>query len=124
MSTTQKGTAMRNSIFAILVTVFCAMLLMAQGTTFLTHANGTDLTISASVSGQACSTDDSKATVNIKILVTSATSAAPATLMFSKDGGATFTPIGSISNWSHSGRDKSAELAFTEVLTANTPTKF
>jgi hypothetical protein len=124
MFVTQKGTAMRYSILAILVTAFCAMLLMAHGTASLTHANGTDLTISASVSGQACSADDSKATVNIKILVTSTGSAAPAILMVSNDGGATFTPIGTISEWSHSGRDKSAELAFTAVLTANTPTKF
>src|SRR5262249_35467201 len=97
---------------------------MAHGTASLTHANGTDLTISASVSGRACSADDSKATVNIKILVTSTASAAPATLMVSKDGGATFTPICTISEWSQTGRDKSAELAFTAVLTANTPTKF
>jgi hypothetical protein len=103
-------------------TAVCLSLLLSLAP--LTLADGTNLTTSASVSGELCSADYHSATVNIKITVTSSASAAPATVMVSNDGGATFAPIGTIYVWPQTGRDKSAEVAFQEVLPSNTTTKF
>jgi hypothetical protein len=90
----------------------------------LAIAAGTDLTTSLSVSGEICSADFASASLNLNILVTSSASGAPATVTLSTDGGATFTNVGTISVWSQSGRNKSAQLSLAEVVAANTTTTF
>jgi len=81
--------------------------------------NGSQLGITASVVSTTCSIDAS-AVIQVEVNVTTSGSAAPAsvlTLSRGELGGATFTQQGpTITNWSHSGRNKTAELAFSETL--------
>lgn len=88
--------------------------------------NGTQLGITASVFSTTCSADDTSAVVHIDETITSTGSAAPTAVLVSTDGGATFTQQGTIqpTAWSHSGRNKTAELVLSENLPANTTTQF
>jgi hypothetical protein len=108
------------ALFLSLV-VSLASLTLAKGT----NSNGTDLTTNASVSSDMCmnETGSTVALVQVNVLITSTGSAAPALVEVSTDGGVTFTRQGAISDWSGSGRDKTAQTVLPEILPP-TPTAF
>jgi hypothetical protein len=85
---------------------------------------GTDLSITAGVSYYTCSADNTSAMVNVGVVLTTSGSTAPTSVETSKDGGATFTPQATITNFQGTGRDKKAELTIAETLSANIPTAY
>jgi hypothetical protein len=117
-----KSTCTRFALIVVCLSLWVGAASVTQADA--SSSNGTNLATTASVSSTTCSADNTTATVHINVLITSTGSAAPASLLVSTDGGATFTGGGTISDWLHSGRDKSAELTLSEVLPANTTTQF
>jgi hypothetical protein len=112
------------SIWTRLVLVALCLSLWVSAASVAQADNGTQLGIAASVGSYTCSGDNKSADTHIDVTVTSTGSAAPADVLVSTDGGATFTQQVTISDWSHSGRNKSAELTLSETLLANTATQF
>src|SRR5215469_370984 len=109
-----KSTWIRLAVVAVCLSLWIGAASVTQpdnGTDLTTTASaasttcfaGTDLTTTASVASTACSTDDTTATVNINVTFASTASAAPVSVLISTDGGATFTPVGTISDQSQTG---------------------
>lgn len=117
-----KSSCARFAVVAVCLSLWICAASVTQADASST--NGTDLTTTASVASTICSADAESATVNINVVIDSTASAAPASVLISTNGGATFIPEGTISDWSHSGRDKSADLALAETFPANTTTQF
>ncbi|MBM4439782.1 MAG: hypothetical protein FJ027_05150 [Candidatus Rokubacteria bacterium] len=89
-------------------------LLLAGG---VAHAsNGTSLAVVLDTDAPAC-VSTTQATATVHAGITSTASAAPASLLASADGGLTFTALGAIETWTHTGRTKTAEEAI-EVTVA------
>lgn len=102
----------------------CCMLVCVGLASVASASNGTALSVVTEADAPVCSADNQSASVEITAAVTSSGSTSPASVLVSTDGGVTFTNVGTVetTDWSGSGRTKTAEETILVNLAANVST--